>query len=215
MAIAGFLIVFPHVPIVEIQKTMFEMRKKLSAGGPSAFTNREKLAIYGSNLVMGLGGLVAGYPEVALETWLLTIPSDGTRTWHSDFAMESKKVRERVGKFARKLKRLPQSTKEYHFNETHIAWTDYVSDSPRVSLALNKLTLKADAVREGNLWRIVLHGAVNIEYPLKSWVKLFKFAGHTFYVEEGLFGAIQKTGWLFPYKGHWLWTVYSDDPRIQ
>ena len=74
-------------------------------------------------------------------------------------------------------------------------------------MALNVFRLSALARREGGRWRIEFSGWVSISYQ-RLWITLFKFKGKPFFIEEGLFGALQDLGWLHPYRAEWSWTDY-------
>lgn len=208
------LIFFLDVPFKQIQKRMVHYRGKLLRGGHQTLTFDDKLAIYGSNIAMGLGGYLVGMPEAAKETLLLCIPGVEERRWTSDFAMKSKKVRDTLSNFASRLESLPSGRDEADMEETKIAWKGYFGDSRRVALALNAFRLSAKAYREGNRWRIECSGWVPVRYPERSWTHLFTVKGVQFYVEEGLFWALQQEGWLFPYRAFWSWIIYNDDWRL-
>lgn len=72
----------------------------LRARGADGLTTRDKSAIYLTNIFMAAGGAIVGFPEVALETFMLMFPGADVRTWRSDFAMKSEKMRRRAAAFA-------------------------------------------------------------------------------------------------------------------
>lgn len=217
--LSGFILImlvsFIAVPFKEIQRRMGNLKNKLEQHGHQSFTLEEKLGIYGSNIAMGIGGYVFRMPEAAKETLLLCVPGPEERRWTSDFAMRSRLVRGQLSKFVYHLKDLPSAKVEASMKEIRIAWHDYFADSRRVSLALNAFRLSAKAKREKNRWRIECSGWVPVRYPKRSWTHLFTIKSTRFYVEEGLFWALQQEGWLFPYNAVWSWTIYSDDRRLR
>jgi hypothetical protein len=50
------------------------LSEKLASEGIDGFGLTDKFAIYGAHAFMGLGGLITGYPEVAVETLSMLIP---------------------------------------------------------------------------------------------------------------------------------------------
>ncbi len=129
--------------------------------------------------------------------------------------MKSDKVRKTLKNFINKL---PKSStpdgKPVNMGQKTILWKGYQGTEKRVALALNPFRIKAKARPADLGWKIEVSGWVRVRYPPKAKVKLFSFLGKPFYFEEGLFWALQRQGWLFPYKANWSWTIYSDDPRL-
>ena len=134
------------------------------AGGP-LFSARERLAVHGFNHLLALGGLAAGFPEVAWEAAAMSwtadpLPPGATaadrraqcteraavgpgRERRSDSPMRSPAVRRAVAAAAAKLGQEPGSTREageVHFTRGGADNAGYVralsEDSLRVALAL-------------------------------------------------------------------------------
>jgi len=61
----------------------------------SSFSLRDKLGIYGLNLIMGISAYPI-YPEISQQTLMMVLPrpKNGIRTFESDFAIDSEKVRD-------------------------------------------------------------------------------------------------------------------------
>ena len=70
----------------------------------SSFSLKEKLAIYGLNIIMGVVGYPI-YPEVSKETLLLMFPppKKGIRIFYSDFAKNSRKINNLIENFKPKF----------------------------------------------------------------------------------------------------------------
>lgn len=84
-------------------------------------------------------------PEFAAEHFLMVVPSDGTRTFDSDFPMDARPVASRVRGMAQRL----GGRTEAVFPPERIAF-DYARDPLRTALALNPIHVSAVArVREG------------------------------------------------------------------
>ena len=213
--VLALLMAFIHVPFGEVEKQTRFFRGKLNTQGPSSFTLSEKMAIYGANLTMGMGAFALGMPEAGWETLLICVPGKKTRTWRSDFAMESSQVRKKLKKTVRILNGLSPGVTQYEMPEVRIAWRGYFNDSRRVAFALNAFRLSANARREGEVWRIECKGWVPVKYPRRSWTKMLVIRSKPFYFEEGLYWALQQEGWLFPYKAYWAWTIHSNDARLR
>jgi hypothetical protein len=187
---------------------------KLVSEGIDGFGVGDKIAIYGAHVFMGLGGLVAGYPEVAIETLSMIIPGGGARSWSSDFAMESPRIRKPLKRMVAQLEQLSIQTNEYALKKKRIAWSQYGSDT-RVGFALNPFYLKAIAKRIEGRWQINCTATVDVKYPPRTWILLFSHAGRDIHFEEGLLWVLQESGWIFPYQGSWAWTIFSDDYRLK
>jgi len=191
----------------DIQNRMHQLRTTYLEHGHSGLSFIDKLAIYGSFHAMTIGSLAFWMPEIALENLLLSFPGRGDRVWHSSFAMGSNKVRGKVSSWLRILESKPSTVDSVKFPMTQISWVGYENDSPRVALALNAFNLTGLATRNEGKWHLTLRGWVPVKYPKKSWTKLPLFGNKPFYIEEGLFWALQKEGWLFPYRAIYTWTV--------
>ena len=207
------LLLFPYKVLESTENRMTFLSNKLVSEGIDGFGFGDKIAIYGAHVFMGLGGLITGYPEVALETLSMLIPSPGIRSWSSDFAMESPRIQKPLKLLVAQLEQLPLQTNEYALKKERIAWSQYGSDT-RVGFALNPFHLSATANRIEGRWKIFCKANVDIKYPPRTWILLFSYAGRDIHFEEGLLWVLQESGWIFPYQGSWEWTIYSDDYRL-
>ena len=207
------LLLFPYKVLESTEDRMRFLSDKLVTEGISSFEFGDKIAIYGAHIFMGMGGLITGYPEVAIETLFMIIPGAGDRSWSSDFAMESPRIRKPLKLMVAQLEQLPMQTNEYSLKKKRIAWTQYDSDE-RVGWALNPVRLEAVANRIEGRWRINCKATVSMRYPSRGWLLLFSHEGRDIHFEEGLLWVLQEIGWIFPYQGSWEWTIYSDDYRL-
>jgi hypothetical protein len=203
--------------IRELQSNLDRLQELKDRSDSGPFGLRDHLAVYGLNLAMGIGGTVAGLPEVSEETLLLCVRDGPVRTWRSDFAMRSPRVRTEV----RRLSELAQgggvSASKALLPTTRITWTRYdpAEDSFRVALALNSPLELSGSVRTDHdgAW-LDLIGHARIEYPRRAVLRLFSFEGRPVSLDEGLFWVLQQDGWLHPYTAEWRWSVRSDDPQL-
>jgi hypothetical protein len=207
------LLLFPYKVLESTENRMTFLSNKLVSEGIDGFGFGDKIAIYGAHVFMGLGGLITGYPEVALETLSMLIPSPSIRSWSSDFAMESPRIQKPLKLLVAQLGQLPPQTNEYSLKKERIAWSQYRSDT-RVGFALNPFHLSAKANRLEGRWKIFCKANVDIKYPPRTWILLFSYAGKDIHFEEGLLWVLQESGWIFPYQGSWEWTIYSDDYHL-
>lgn len=163
-------------------KTRERYMATVQSGGELVF--REKMNVYLLNLFMSLGALPL-YPEVAIESLLLMIPSEsGERSFKSDFFLHSEKIRMGFRK--------GRSTVAWHVG-------DYVvGRESRYALALNPCTLSRNETKQYIDYAV----RVRVEYPVKCEVVLVK-APFRISVEEGLFHYLQEVGWLHPYTAVW------------
>ena len=203
------------IPIKEVnQRIKYLASKPRTTNILSDFTVRDKLGIYGLNIAMGLMGYPI-YPEVSKETLLMVLPSppNGIRSFNSDFALKSVKVRAEIKEFNRKLlseqpnelihtKRISWSVSEYKLGKSEA----------RYALALNPSLLTLSAIKDKDIWLIDVSLKVKCYYPQNSSVVLI--SKPELMIEEGLFWVLQEAGWLFPYTAEWRFTISSDDKRI-
>ena len=208
------LLLFPYQVLESTENRMRFLSKKLVSEGIDGFGLGDKIAIYGAHAFMGLGGLIVGYPEVAIETLSMIIPGGRARSWSSDFAMESPRIRKPLKRMVAQLEQLPLQINEYALKKKRIAWPQYGSDT-RVGFALNPFHLKAIAKRIEGRWQINCTATVDMRYPPRHWLLLFSYEGRDIHFEEGLLWVLQESGWIFPYQGSWEWTIYSDDYRLK
>jgi len=165
--------------------------RAISSGGELGF--REKCGIYGLNIVMSVCAYPF-YPEAAKESILLMFPADGgSRRFKSGFFLDSRVVRNTLRGKSRNCK-LP------------VRWnlSEYAAGGheARYALALNPCELRVETV--GGTIRYI--AKVRVEYPDRAEAVLLR-GPFEIRVEEGLFGYLQKRGWLHPYDAEW---VYPD-----
>jgi hypothetical protein len=208
------LLLFPYQVLESTENRMKFLSKKLVSEGIDGFGLGDKIGIYGAHAFMGLGGLIFGYPEVAVETLSMVIPGGRARSWSSDFAMESPRIRRPLKRMIVQLEQLSLQINEHTLKTKRIAWAQYGSDT-RVGFALNPFHLKAIAKRIEDRWQIKCTATVDMRYPPRTWLLLFSYAGRDIHFEEGLLWVLQESGWIFPYQGSWEWTIYSDDYRLK
>ena len=183
----------------------------------SAFTLRDRLGIYGLNIVMGVVAYPL-YPEAATETLLMMFEPGplARRVFHSDFALGSYKVRASLRDFAARLQQ-DDTTSTRDYGPVSIEWnrSDYRLTEPeaRYALALNQTRLTARAERRGERWLIDVRDEMEVKYPQSIYVTLV--GRPKLRVEEGLFWVLQNCGWLHPYIAEYRFLVYSDDPRLK
>ena len=183
----------------------------------SAFTLQDRLGIYGLNIVMGVVGYPL-YPEASKETLLMMLrPGPLTRrVFHSDFALGSRKVRERLRDLVAGFPP-DDSASSRSYGPIRIMWdkSDYRLTEPeaRYALALNQTRLTARAERRGERWLIDVRHEMDVRYPESVYVTLV--GRPRLRVEEGLFWVLQNCGWLHPYTAEYRFLVYGDDPRLR
>jgi hypothetical protein len=182
-----------------------------------AFDLRDKLGIYGLNIVMGLAGLPL-YPEASRETMLMVLDPGPTdrRVLRSAFGLGSPRLRLKLAGFARTLGAADTAATR-QFGPARILWdaSDYRFSEPeaRYALALNQTTMSATARKEGGRWWIDVRHEVEIRYPDSLYATLI--GRPRLRVEEGLFWVLQNAGWLHPYMAEWRFGLYADDPRLR
>jgi hypothetical protein len=153
---------------------------------------KDKLGIYGLNLILGIVGYPL-YPEVSKETLLLSIPCmDDKRVFSDDFFLSSEKIKNEIKKM----------TQLNHPYEKRILWnmSEYSlgKKEARYALALNPCTLKVINSKDHSEISV----SVRVQYPEKTTAILLN-KPFLLKVEEGLFGYLQKEGWLFPYEAEY------------
>lgn len=182
----------------------------------SAFTLRDRIGIYGLNIVMGVVGYPI-YPEAAKETMLMVLRPGphARRVFYSDFALGSRKVRARLRDFAVSLQS-GDTASSRTYGPAEIEWnhSDYklTETEARYALALNQTMLTAKAERRGQHWLIDVSDAMQVRYAESAYVTLV--GRPRLRVEEGLFWVLQNCGWLHPYTAEYRFQVYSDDPKL-
>ncbi len=126
--------------------------------------------------------------------------------------MEAKPVRKALSAFASSIDSLDQAVTSASMSPETIRMC-YGRDPYRVVLALNPLTLHADASRINGHWHIRVVGTVPVEYPQRARVSIPLPTGDCLEVDEALFWVLQETGWLHPYSAEWSWGVRASDLR--
>jgi hypothetical protein len=183
----------------------------------SAFDLRDRLGIYGLNIVMGAVGY-ALYPEASKETLLMILGPGplARRVFYSDFGLGSRKVRWRLIEFAASLQ-LDDSASSRGYGPVRIEWnkSDYRLSEPeaRYALALNQTVLTANAERRGTRWLIDVRHEMEVKYPDSGMVTLI--TRPRLRMEEGLFSVLQNCGWLYPYTAEYRFHIFSDDSRLK
>ena len=210
--------IFPFtfsVPVKEVNQRIKHLASKpRNSQSLSDFSLREKLGIYGLNIMMGVLGYPI-YPEISKETLLMVLPSprNGIRTFNSEFALKSEKVRAEIKEFNRKL--INEKFGELSYTNK-IVWSvsEYALGKPeaRYGLALNPGLLTLNGLKIDDKWLIDVSIKVECYYPQNLNVVLI--SKPELMVEEGLFWVLQEAGWLFPYTAEWKFTISSDDKRI-
>ena len=206
------LITTIFIPINEINKRIDFLRKKPRV--VSSFTIRDKIGIYGLNIMMGIFGYIM-YPEVAKETLLLMFPppKDGIRVFNSDFAIKSKKIKNIIKEFKNKL---PYKGKELTYYKK-VSWSgkdfSLSSGEARYALTLNPCKVFLKAIKKGSKYRIDVSLKVPVKYPKNSYITLIS-KPLELKVEEGLFWILQRAGWLFPYTAEWKFSIDSNEQRL-
>jgi len=204
-----------HYSVAEINTQIhFLAAKTRTADSTSAFTTRDKLGIYGLNLIMAVSAYPI-YPEISKQTLLMVFPSpmNNTRVFESDFALESKKVQSLIRSFSKTLE--TETNREIKF-EKRISWNsrDYAlgNKESRYALALNPSLISIHATKQASYWIINISIKVVCRYPQNSHVILIKEPELA--IEEGLFWVLQQEGWLHPYTADWQFQIHSDDKRL-
>jgi hypothetical protein len=177
-----YLLFLPFT-LYQYQKRSAIFFQKIQQGRNLTFV--EKSAVYGLNIVIGCLAYPI-YPEVSKETLLMMFPADnGIRNFESDFFLKSDKIQQaiRSGK-----SRVSWSTKDYALGKKEA----------RYALALNPCTLTVKTENSKTYYTVT----VPIEYPEKLSVMLLSYPIQVT-LEEGLFGYLQKAGWLHPYRAVW------------
>ncbi len=175
------------------------LRVQTLAAHRDALSTREKAGIWLLNLGMAAGGTLAGFPEVALETTLLTIPDrDGVRTFRSSFPRGSSAIAPVIDGWHRAC-----AAGQRAFGPTRLGlgYGGGHADVRR-ALALAPPTLTATA---DDACALSVTVSVPIDYPEQAFLRLFDTPLGTVGVDEGLYDALEDAGWLFPYEARWVW----------
>ena len=205
------------VPFHEYASQVATLHARVQRDGPDALRERDLLALYGLNGVVGAAGLAVGFPEVARETWALAVLTESDRSHTSDFAMRSPRIRGAVADMV-SVDLAEPSGDEVGLSPRRLSWGGSYggSESTRVALALDgPSTLSGTAYRYGERWRLDLVATLRVRYPAGWSQEVGRVGGVPVVVDEGLFWALQQRGWLHPYEASWRWSLWSDDPRLR
>jgi hypothetical protein len=150
----------------------------------------EKLGIYGLNAVMALFALPFS-PEASRETFFLMFPArNGARRFEGSFFLRSEKALSALkARRGREEVLVSWSVSEYALGNAE----------SRCALALNPCFLSV-AEEDG---RVFCSARVRVEYPSVCEVVLLE-KPLRIVCQEGLFGYLQKIGWLHPYDAVWI-----------
>jgi hypothetical protein len=213
--VAATLALAPQI-VREVDQQVERLSRK-PRSDMSTFALRDRLGIYGLNIVMSAAGYPL-YPEAAKETLLMMFDPGplARRVFYTDFGLGSVKVGQRLGDFAARL-RTDDTASSPSLGPVRIMWekTDYRLNHPeaRYALALNQTLLTARAERRGKRWLIDVQHEMEVKYPESLMVTLV--TRPRLRMEEGLFWVLQNYGWLYPYVAEYRFSVYSDDPRLK
>ncbi|MCB9692200.1 MAG: hypothetical protein H6736_10345 [Alphaproteobacteria bacterium] len=169
-------------------------------GGAAALSVVDLFAVWGLNLVMAAAGFVLGFPEVAVETALLTVPRGDELSFTSTrFPLCEPKVaatvRAQVARGGGGPERLA-----WRYGEPGSSW--------RAALALNPVEVSTHRGPKG----FVMEARVPVDYRGFYPLVLGELGPLRVVVEEGLFHAAQERGWLSPYTLTWRAEVPEDYP---
>lgn len=156
----------------------------------------DKAIIYCGHAAMVAGGFVAGYPEVAQEAFYMHIPGPKEQQWQPEFPSRSPRVQKHV-------EALEAQVRSGASNATsRVAWTHYTPANQRYALALNPLSVEA----ERSNGKIHYRGTVECSYPEDALIRIHTGLGINIPLNEGLYRALEKAGWLHPYDAVWVWS---------
>ncbi len=183
----------------------------------SQFSTRDKLGIYGLNIIMGAVAYPI-YPEISKETLMMIFPPPPgeTRKLESSFALKSKKIQFILGEFENSLNKSSENektvttTKKIFWNSNEYKLGE---KEARFALALNPSNISITATNNNSIWTIEVSIKVRCEYPQNSYVTLI--SNPQLKIEEGLFWVLQKEKWLHPYTAEWYFEYKMDSNRIK
>jgi hypothetical protein len=183
VSVVAYLVFLP-IHLLQYDAKSRRMMATIHAGDQLDFI--DKGAIYGLNLIIGLGALPF-YPEVGIETLLMCVPDeDRVRTFQGDFFLASKQI-QRVP--------VPSHNKTVSWHpEVYAAMTA----ESRAALALNKCLVRVKKKADS----LYYEAEVEISYPPNSRALLTP-RPFAIPLEEGLFHYLEKCGWLYPYTAIW------------
>ena len=200
----------------QLGRQLEQLAGQYERGGASALSTRDRAGLWGLHVVMAAGGYAWGLPEVSREAWRLNLPGRKTRVWFSDFPMRSPRVRAALLEIVDDEIIRSQETS----HSTQVTWPDYKetarTDSLRVALALNcPLVLDVEAIPHGPEHALNVVARCQVSYPRRGPIPIAVIDGQPIVLEEGLFHALEETGWMFPYTAEWHFQVRTDNPRLR
>ncbi len=180
-------------------------RKYVYSYDNKKFSLRDKLGVFGLNILMGVMGYPI-YPEASKETLLLIFspPDNGFRVFDGKVFLKSMKVRRILENELNKLKR-KSFLRDTTIYKT-LLWSidDYKLGrrEARYALALNGgvMIIRLKRTDDQIIPEITLR--VHVKYAKRKYVYLITHP--KLGVEEGLFWRLQKEGWLHPYWADWI-----------
>lgn len=150
---------------------------------------REKANVYGLHIIMALAAFPM-YPEASREALGLHRRSaGGTRMWRSAFFLKSKRIRETLAGGTTDTMNVRWGIRDYALGKAEA----------RFALALNPCRLTIRRTPAGTVYQ----ATVRVEYPMSAEAVLIPKPMEV-RVEEGLFGYLQRCGWLHPYDAVWI-----------
>jgi hypothetical protein len=209
VAAAIFGVLSRKALVREVQASLNRKSARLEVNGGKGLSGRDKLGLSGFSICMGLAGRV-WYPEVAREHLYLHQRGPKIRRWVSSFPMESDSVRAHLRNYALRLSKARVPMAEIALPEQRFTF-DYSRDPMRIALALNPLTIRGKAVKDGDDWVFKVAGVVPVKYPERARVQIPVPHLGTITIEEGLFYALQESGMLHPYLAEYHWHVRASE----
>ncbi|MBX2798692.1 MAG: hypothetical protein KTR31_13505 [Myxococcales bacterium] len=199
---------------------------------------RDKVGVYGFNVVFGTAAVAAGFADFGRETVAMGLPwswagacdaerlqrygrhrprgaAPRLRRWRSQMPLRSARIRAPVAAWVAQLPAdAPTGTVRELSRRRVGGWTaaDYTSarESNQVPIALSTPTtaISGVATAEDGRWRLDLVVDLVVGYPERSTLQIGPFA-----LEEGMFHDAYPL--LEPYCLEYGLTVWSDDVRLQ
>lgn len=171
------------------------------------FTLRDKIGIYGLNLLMSLTAYPI-YPEISKESFLMIFKtSSNKRTFKSDFPEGSKVINNYINEFNNNLISLDKDI-NYYETEKRISWSSGYyklgNKEARYALALNPSNTSFSAQKINGYWEVIIKFIVDCKYPQHSNITII--SEPELKVEEGLFWVLQELKWLYPYRAIWIYS---------
>jgi hypothetical protein len=207
------LIIFlinPCITIKEIDKRIEEIRLKILKNNSITSLNfREKIGIYGLNILMGLFAYPI-YPEAAKETLFLMIKPNNNlkREFKLKMPIKSYKINNIIRDYIAILKK---EGKKGGVLKRKLVWSShqYLNKiESRYALAFNSGEIVLYVKKVKDKWNIYGKIIIKISYPKRSYITLLKCSRKVkLRVEEGLFWLLQKSGWLYPYIAEWNFSL--------